>query len=306
MLPLLGLLALGQSLILDPPWQSTERAPHRKGNLYAPELVREQGRFFLYYGAQGVDGHDRIHLALSTDGITWKRQGVVLEEPGANHVNDPSVVVLDGVFHLYYTLAREGLKDVIALATSRDGIHFEKQRVVLGIGKENAWDSLLVGRPSILFEGGKFRLWYDGRKDLPPGAPDKSAPKSANSTRAIGLAESMDGKHFERVGTGPVFGNDAGGAHVCRLKNGYAMVYEGRMGTRWASSPDGTRWTDRGILVPVTGTPLDRHGHVTPFLVPGEKPRLLIGAAMAPTWDVNRLAEIPLGGEALQAPGFNQ
>ncbi|MCE2806227.1 MAG: hypothetical protein LW700_13615 [Gemmataceae bacterium] len=73
MLPLLGLLALGQSLILDPPWQSTERAPHRKGNLYAPELVREQGRFFLYYGAQGVDGHDRIHLALSTDGITWKR-----------------------------------------------------------------------------------------------------------------------------------------------------------------------------------------------------------------------------------------
>ncbi|MFM8932543.1 MAG: hypothetical protein ACKOS8_11785 [Gemmataceae bacterium] len=301
MLTLLGLLAFGQSLILDPPWQSTERAPHRKGNLYAPELVRDQGRWFLFYGAQGADGHDRIHLAVSTDGITWKRQGVVLEDASANHVNDPSVVVRDGVFHLYYTLAREGLRDVIALATSRDGILFEKQRVVLGTGKEGAWDSLLAGRPSILFEDGKFRLWYDGRKDLPLGSPDKNAPKSANSTRAVGLAESVDGKHFERVGSGPVFGNDAGGVHVSRLKSGYTMVYEGRQGTRWASSPNGTGWTDRGLLAPVTGTPLDRHGHVTPFLVPGEKPRLLIGAAMAPTWDVNRLVEIRLGADALQS-----
>jgi len=301
MLTLLGLLAFGQSLILDPPWQSTERALHRKGNLYAPEMVRDQGRWFLYYGAQGADGHDRIHLAVSTDGITWKRQGVVLEDASANHVNDPSVVVRDGVFHLYYTLAREGLRDVIALATSRDGILFEKQRVVLGTGKEGAWDSLLAGRPSILFEDGKFRLWYDGRKDLPLGSPDRNAPKSANSTRAVGLAESVDGKHFERVGSGPVFGNDAGGVHVSRLKSGYTIVYEGRQGTRWASSPDGTRWTDRGLLAPVTGTPLDRHGHVTPFLVPGEKPRLLIGAAMAPTWDVNRLVEIRLGADALQS-----
>ena len=301
MLTLLGLLAIGQSLVLDPPWQSTERAPHRKGNLYAPELVRVEGRWFLYYGAQGTDGHDRIHLAISTDGSHWKRQGVVLEDASANHVNDPSVVLRDGLFYLYYTLAREGLRDVIALATSRDGLHFEKQRVVVGTGKEGTWDSLLAGRPSVLFEDGKFRMWYDGRKDLPLVSPDRTAPKSSSSIRAVGLAESVDGKQFERVGTYPVFGNDAGGVHVSRSKNGYTMVYESRQGTRWASSQDGKRWIDRGLLAPLTGTPLDRHGHVTPFFVPGEKPRLLIGAAMAATWDVNRVAEIPLDARTAQS-----
>jgi hypothetical protein len=294
MLATLALWALGQSLVLEPPWLPTERAPHRKGNLYAPELVEEKDRRLLYYGAQGADGHDRIHLALSTDGVTWKRHGVVLEDLGANHLNDPSVVVHGGVYHLYYTLAQEGVSDVIALATSKDGIHFEKQGIVLRPGQAGAWDSLLVGRPSVLVEDGKFRLWYDGRKDLPLGAPDKNAPQSARSTRSVGLAESTDGKQFQRVGPGPVMGNDAGGVHVARVQNGYVMVYESRQGTRWSASPDGSRWTDRGLLVPSGGTPLDRHGHVTPFLVPGAKPRLLFGAAMSPSWDVNRLAQIPV------------
>lgn len=294
MLATLALWVLGQSLVLEPPWARTERAPHRGGNLYAPELVEESGRRLLYYGAQGADGHDRIHLALSTDGATWKRHGVVLEDPDANHVNDPSIVIHRGTYHLYYTLAREGVSDVIGLATSQDGLRFEKQGIVLWPGKEGAWDSLLVGRPSVLVEDGKFRLWYDGRKDLPLGAPDKNAPQSASSTRSVGLAESTDGKQFRRVGPGPVMGKDAGGVHVARVKNAYVMVYESRQGTRWSASPDGVRWNDRGLLVPLGGSPLDRHGHVTPFLVPGAKPRLLFGAAMSPGWDKNRVAEVPV------------
>jgi hypothetical protein len=91
--------------------------------------------------------------------------------------------------------------------------------------------------------------------------------------------------------------------HVSRAKTGYLMVYESHQGTRWAGSPDGVRWTDRGLLAGLGGTPIDSHGHVTPFLVPGNRPRLLVGSAMAPTWDVNRLAEIRLDAKAIEALG---
>ena len=141
----LVMLVGSQEMLLPPPWPASERAPHKRGNIYAPELVVEKTRSLLYYGAQGLDGHDRIHLAVSTDGTVWKRHGVVLEDPAANHVNDPSVVVAQGVYHLYYTLAREGVSDVIALATSQDGLQWQKQGVVLNPGHPGAWDSLLVG-----------------------------------------------------------------------------------------------------------------------------------------------------------------
>lgn len=287
-------LLLGQTLLLHPPWRDTEAAPHGKGNLYAPELVSHQGRHLLYYGAQGKDGHDRIHLAISEDGTTWKRQGVVLEDPNANHVNDPSVVVVDGVFHLFYTLARAGIRDVIAVATSTDGIHFSPGKIVLDPGPADAWDSLLVGRPSVLHTDGKFLLWYDGRKDLPLGAPDTGVPKAANSRRFVGLATSRDGKHFDRAANNPVFGQDAGGIHVSRVGAIYVMVYEGGKGTSWAKSSDGLAWTDQGLLAPAGTGDLDRHGHVTPFLVNTPKPKLLVGAAMAKTWDQNRVVEVSL------------
>ncbi|MCY2938463.1 MAG: hypothetical protein NTV55_08900 [Planctomycetota bacterium] len=296
----LVMLVGSQEMLLPPPWPASERAPHKRGNIYAPELVVEKTRSLLYYGAQGLDGHDRIHLAVSTDGTVWKRHGVVLEDPAANHVNDPSVVVAQGVYHLYYTLAREGVSDVIALATSQDGLHWQKQGVVLNPGQPGAWDNLLVGRPSALFEKGKFRLWYDGRKDLPPGAPDTKAPQSPSSSRAVGLAESTDGKTFSRVGTSPVFSHDSGGVHVVNTGQGYAMVIEGTTGTRWASSTDGLVWSDRGQLAGLTGGPWDRHGHVTPFLVTGDKPCLLVGGATAPTWDANRILRLPLAKKSLE------
>lgn len=295
MLAVCLLLLGGQRLLLAPPWLETELAPHSKGNLYAPDLVIHQGRHLLYYGAQGKDGHDRIHLAISTDGANCKRHGVVLQDPKANHVNDPSVVVVDGVFHLFYTLARAGIRDVIAVATSTDGLHFSPGQIVLEPAPGDAWDSLLVGRPSVLFEQGQFKLWYDGRKDLPPGAPDPGVPTSPSSKRFVGLATSRDGKQFQRASNNPVFGHDAGGIHVFKGGTSYGMVYEGRKGTSWAKSVDGLVWTDQGLLAPAGTGDLDRHGHVTPFLVNSSKPKLLVGAAMAKTWDQNRVVEISLG-----------
>ncbi len=279
-----------------------QSAPHGHGNIYAPEVHLEGGRYRMWFGGQGRDGHDRIQFAESEDGRTWQQRGVVLEDKSANHVNDPSVVKVDGTYYMYYTRAVTDICDDICLATSPDGLTWTKRGVVLKPSEPGQWDSLLVGRPSVLVENGLFRMWYDGRKDLQPGAPAKNVPISPTSSRAVGYAESHNGLHWTRPRTEPVFTHDAGGIHVARTRHGYALLYEGGTGTQLATSPDGLTWTAKGLLVPTTGTALDRFGHVTPFLFFHPQTgaaTLYVGAARSSHWDENVIARIELSSALL-------
>lgn len=278
------------------PSGDAQSAPHGRGNVYAPEVLLENGRYRMWFGGQGRDGHDRIQLAESQDGRAWRQLGVVLEDPTANHVNDPSVVKRGDSYFMYYSRAGTDIHDEIALATSSDGIHWSQRGVVLRPAAPGNWDSLLVGRPSVLFEGDRFRMWYDGRKDLPAGAPARGAPVAEVSTRAVGYAESRDGIHWSRPQTSPVFGENAGGVHVVRIGDGYVMVYESSVGTRFAASADGLRWKPKGVLAPRSGGDDDRHGHVTPFLLlgPNDAASLFVGGARNGRWDENIILRIDL------------
>ncbi len=42
-----------------------------EGNVYAPDVHREGDLYRMWYGGQGRDGHDRVLLAESDDGLTW-------------------------------------------------------------------------------------------------------------------------------------------------------------------------------------------------------------------------------------------
>jgi hypothetical protein len=275
----------------------TQSAPHGKGNVYAPEILFENGIYRMWFGGQGKDGHDRIHLAESPDGQAWTQKGVVLDRGEDNHVNDPSVVHIGSAYWLYYTRARIDISDVIDVATSDDGVHWTKRGTALMPGKKGQWDALLVGRPSVIYDEGVFKMWYDGRKDLPLNAPDKNAPKSATSQRYVGYAESRDGLHWRRVQTKPVYADDAGGIHVQRVGQHYVMVYESGAGLKLADSPDGIHWQSRGLWMPKSGTDADRYGCLTPFLFlfsGGQTGYVYFGAASAPTWDANSMARAPL------------
>ncbi len=292
----------GTLRIVLAPSGDRQSAPHGEGNVYAPEILVESGVYRMWFGGQGKDGHDRIQLAESNDGSHWDGQGVVLEDEGANHVNDPSVVRVGDTYWMYYSRAGSDIRDVIAVATSRDGVAWSQQGVALGPGPEGSWDALLVGRPSVLVEGGVFRMWYDGRKDLPRGSPAEGVPKSDRSVRSVGYAESRDGRTWARPRHEPVFGEDAGGIHVCRVGDHYVMVFESRAGTRMAVSADGLEWKSRGLLAGRSGGGADRFGQVTPFLrydPRGPSADLFVGAAGAASWDRNAIARIRLSDEQL-------
>ncbi len=268
-------------------------APHGKGNVYAPDIVRYQNQFYLYYGAQAKDGHDRIQLAISKNGHSWKTQGTVFYVSGANHVNDPSVVIRNNTLYMFYTIALKGVTDSIGLATSTDGRYWKDRGIILKPSKKPAWDSLLVGRPSVLYENGIFRMWYDGRADLPIGAPDKTAPKSAKSHRYVGYAESKDGFNWVKR-PDYVFSHDAGGIHISKILNNYIMVFESHKGTYWAKSSDGINWHHEGLFMKKE-TKNSPHGHVTPFIFKkANKYELYFGAAHSKNWDNNSIMMRPI------------
>lgn len=274
----------------------TELAPHGAGNVYAPSVLIEDGTWRMWYGGQGKDGHDRIHLATSADGKKWKRQGVVLDRGKALHVNDPSVLKHDGLYWMYYTRAAGELLDTIHLATSKDGVTWEEKGEVLGPGEKGSFDSLHVARPSVLFDEGLFKLWYDGRKDLPPGTNIKGLPTSPDSQRFVGYATSTDGIHFQRRPE-PVFGENAGAIDVVKLKDKYLMLFESSGGTRVTLSDDGIDWSSSELFLRKTFTDADAYGHVTPHLVysgPDRPTYLLIGCNRAETWDHNTIGSFPL------------
>jgi len=108
-------------VVLEPSGDQ-QSAPHGKGNIYAPEVIRENSTYRMWFGGQGRDGHDRIQLAESRDGLTWESRGVVLDNKDANHVNDPSVVKVGRTYFMYFTRAGTDIRDDIALATSEDGV----------------------------------------------------------------------------------------------------------------------------------------------------------------------------------------
>lgn len=251
----------------------------------------------MWYGGQGDDGHDRILYAESRDGLTWERKGVAVQDQSANHVNDPTVVKVGETYFMYFTRAGTDVIDEIALATSRDGRRWEQRGVVLTHGEKESWDALSVGRPSVMYDAGVFKMWYDGRKDLPLGSPASGVPKAAESTRSVGYATSHDGLHWKKYAANPVFGHNAGGIGVTKFRDKYLMVYESPDGTRLAVSDDGVKWIDYGVWVRRSGQPLDAFGHVTPFLnidSLNRKATLYFGAAANARWDHNSIAAISI------------
>ncbi len=270
---------------------ATESAPHGGGNVYAPEVHRDEVSWLMWYGGQGADGHDRIHLAQSADGARWTKRGVVVDCGTANHVNDPTVVRAERVWWMFYTVAESGEHDEIAAATSPDGMTWKKLGVVLGRGAGTAWDSAKVGRPSVLREKGIFKMWYDGQPGAEAAAASATAARVKAQGRAVGYAESKDGLHWVRRQE-PVFGEGAGAVQVLRRGADYLMVFESGTGTRVAASRDGLSWTPCGALTGLSGGAEDRFGQVTPFFLPdatGSAGRLFFGAASHASWDHNSI-----------------
>ena len=203
-----------------------------------------------YVGLSETMGMNIGH-ATSDDGIAWTRdpKNPVLEKGVGNAWNKdrvylPTVLFLDGTFHMWFVGATQNVNENLAYATSTDGstwIQYEENPMG-NIGEISDWDAGELGSGGYYHDGEKFQSWY-------------SASPSGNSNFEMGYATSADGISWTRGSEVPVMENGEPGAwdyprvqpSTVVVENGLMHIwYSGGDFTKWeighASSEDGLSW----------------------------------------------------------------
>ena len=128
-----------------------------------PRIVKIGQTFYMMYTGFGgrFDGDYRICLATSKNLITWKRHGVMLDEPNKDASLFPEK------FNGMYTMLHRRPPD-IWLATSSDLINWSNHRLVIPALSNSTWENKKIGiaGPPIKTPRGWFLIYHGVDQDM--------------------------------------------------------------------------------------------------------------------------------------------
>ena len=172
-----------------------------------------------------------LAVTFSDDGIHWEDPQITLDLTDAcdweNNLNRNCVIpdpFGDG-YLMWYTgqwWDETGGYSKIGLARSADGIRFERVQREPVMIPEYDFEGASVMNPFVLYENGKFRMWYAAGETYEPNV--------------ICYAESADGIRWEKYAGNPIFTrnpdkeyeqNRIGACDVLKDGDGYLMFYIG-------------------------------------------------------------------------------
>ncbi len=123
---------------------------------------------------------------------------------------------------------------------------------------EETWDKNLRERGYILYEDGKYKMWYTGYND------------NISGQRYLGYAISSDGVNWKRYSKQPIVPEKwIEDVHVTKYNDLYYMMSEGKGDiTHMLTSKDGISWTEHGNLaiLKVNGEPISSGPFGTPTI----------------------------------------
>jgi predicted GH43/DUF377 family glycosyl hydrolase len=142
-----------------------------RGGLYKPCLLREGGKFYLFYNAKDhTTGawHEQTGVAISNDLKTWQRysSNPILTNgldgsPDAHFASDPCVLRNGNEWaFFYFGLDNKGVARELA-ATGPDLFHATKlPEPLIDIGAPGSVDSIYAHKPSIVSHNGDLYHFY--------------------------------------------------------------------------------------------------------------------------------------------------
>lgn len=164
------------------------------------KVIFENGKYYVWYtyrntvtspkgaklATETIPSADwdlaEIWYATSTDGFTWKEQGVAIPRPPKPNLGHRSVSTADilkwkGKYYMYYQGFSEpsGTRGddcpvLMSFADSPDGPWTATNKIVIPNGTKNAWDQFSIHDPYPLVYKGKIYLYYksdfDGQPNL--------------------------------------------------------------------------------------------------------------------------------------------
>ena len=220
-------------------------------NIFAPMVVKNSGRYWMYYSAgpngpkNGKEYTDyQIGLAISEDGFHFqKHPGNPLLPLGLRDNFHAKPAVLrdaegrlckeDGLFKMWFNGNRA---NDVEYATSEDGIHWQKY-------EENPVFRSAYA-PTVIKDGNLYRMWYT---------------MGSYGAFRIGYAESTDGMHWAEPIENPIMEprltwemENVFYPFVIKTAGGYYLFYTVMGGQPhqcnlgYATSSDGISWPERG------------------------------------------------------------
>jgi beta-1,2-mannobiose phosphorylase / 1,2-beta-oligomannan phosphorylase len=225
--------------------------------VFSPSVILDSSTYKMWYSANSAASTGmKIGYASSINGTDWTKPGVVsVLSPtagtwDANGVSYPTVIKEDTTYKMWYTGTDAANIGRVGTATSNDGIAWTKHggNPVLSVGAAGSWDSSFVGMTSVVKVDGVYKMWYRGGSATGGG---------------IGYAISSDGLVWSKYAGNPVIAGGSGGwdttpyhPEVIFDGTGYHMWYSGCNPAEdlcqegYATSPDGTHWTRKGMVLP--------------------------------------------------------
>jgi len=180
------------------------------GHIETPSVIKVGEEYWMYFVATPDSLREegsqlQVGLAQSPDGIHWIRHPAnpLLQrgETGAwdeRWIESPCVVKTDSLFYLWFNGFSLDWKIHVGLATSRDGITWEKYKnnPVFSPATDRVWDSAGVYAPQVRQVGEIFVMFYTGIQFNTTGYD------YANT--CTGIAISPDGMNWTRATEEPV------------------------------------------------------------------------------------------------------
>ena len=107
-----------------------------------------------------------IKYAESTDGINWKREGLVsvnYKDDNETRVSRASIIKDDGIYRMWYCYAMGSGGYTMGYAESQDGYQFNRMDDKVGIElSESGWDSQMICYPNVFKHNGEIYMLYCG------------------------------------------------------------------------------------------------------------------------------------------------
>ncbi len=150
-------------------------------------ILKEGDQYVMYYnGWQSQGGKWQIGVAFSSDGINWQRSdSPILIGDSVNNikVTVQSVLKVNNTYYMYYTSHDINNYDkmIINLATSSDGIKWNKYQNNPILIADQSWEGIGISFPAVIFDNGQFIMIYQNT--------DRSK---------FGVAYSGDGKNWTK------------------------------------------------------------------------------------------------------------
>ncbi len=136
----------------------------------APEIVKLGDKLYLFYSMDNSKGGYEFHLATSTDGINFTKEGPVFSPASQGwdslSVVTPRILYDDGIYIMAYA-GDDKEKDYplnFGIAFSSDLRTWKRfpGNPVFSCGPAGSWESRAIWFPEILKLNGKYYLWYEG------------------------------------------------------------------------------------------------------------------------------------------------